>query len=443
MPFKLPYLSGHILAFCFGLLVGFKIIPANFVAVLYCVIAVICIKFALDSNILKLFCTLPYLIYTEVYIRDTVISIPYLFLNYLYIVVFCILLVRQRKLLKIAHSKLFILLLVYALFELNDIFRSDDIGYARFLIVSSFSLAICTTWASYNFLPSKLLNRCLEHVKYAGIFLVGIIAVVHIKGNIQYGLHSSSQSSNGLAPVQLSAYLGFVSILFFFSIMNSKGKGIIIDLILFLLTTVIMALTFSRGGLYFLGAIVVIYVILNRKDLKSYYLTILAIPIIIFTYLFLISSTNGAIAKRFEMEGTSGRDRLVKAGLVLFSERPIYGIGTANYNKAIARENLFEEQLGSHNEFIRSLAEHGLLGFFTYWLFYIALFIEILRRKSVQREYAIYFFVLFCLIIVHNGLKISLQPLLLIFIMATPSLIIKRKTNNLKKLVVNKQLLAN
>jgi O-antigen ligase len=426
--FRHSYLFGHILAFCCGLLVGFKVLPATLVAITYCTVSVACFKYALDNNIPKLINTLPYIVYTEVYIRHAVLSIPYLFMNYLYIIIFFILLVRQRHCCTSSHSKLFFLLIIYFLLEFLDVFRTKDIEYARFLVISSLALTLCATWASYNYLSPKLLNRCFEHIKYAGIFLIGIITVAHIRGDIQYGLHSSSKASNGLAPVQLSAYLGFVSILFFFSIMNSKGKHIVTDIILFLLTSINMALTFSRGGLYFLGTVVFIYILLNRKQLKSYYLIIIAMPIVIFTYLFLISSTHGAIAERFEMEGTSGRDRLVQAGLIMFSEHPMIGIGTANYNKLIAKENLFEEEIGSHNEFIRSLAEHGLLGFFTYWLFYLILFTEILRRNSVQREYAIYFFVLYCMIIVHNGLKISLQPLLLIFVIATPSVIVRKKT---------------
>ncbi len=427
MPLRHSYLFGHILAFCCGLLVGFRVLPATLVAIIYCMISAVCFKYALDNNIFKLFNTLPYIVYTEIFIRHAVLSIPYTFINYLYILIFLVLLVRQKKWQTITHSKVFVLLIIYFLLELLDVFRTRDAEYARFLAISSLALALCATWASYNYLSPKLLNRCFEHIKYAGIFLVGIITVAHIRGDIQYGLHSSSKASNGLAPVQLSAYLGFVSILFFFSIMNSKGKHIVLDIILFLLTSITMALTFSRGGLYFLGAVVFIYILLNRKQLKSYYLIIIAVPVVIFTYLFLVSSTHGAIAERFEMEGTSGRDRLVQAGLIMFSEHPIIGIGTANYNKVITKENLFEEEIGSHNEFIRAIAEHGLPGFLTYWLFYLILFTEILRRNSVQREYAIYFFALYCMIIIHNGLKISLQPLLLIFVIATPSVIVRKK----------------
>jgi O-antigen ligase len=92
---------------------------------------------------------------------------------------------------------------------------------------------------------------------------------------------------------------------------------------------------------------------------------------------------------------------------------------------------LFKEELGSHNEFIRSLAEHGLLGLFTYCIFYLLLFVELFKRKTVQRQYAIYFFVLYCMMLVHNGLKISLQPFLLILVIATPSLTIKRKNTRM------------
>src|SRR4051812_47973817 len=107
MPFMPSYLLGHILAFCCGLLVGFKILPATLVAIIYCIVSIACLKYALDNNLSKLFNTLPYIVYTEVYIRHAVMSIPYMFVTYLYILIFFLLLIRQKKWSTIAHSKIF------------------------------------------------------------------------------------------------------------------------------------------------------------------------------------------------------------------------------------------------------------------------------------------------------------------------------------------------
>jgi O-antigen ligase len=114
----------------------------------------------------------------------------------------------------------------------------------------------------------------------------------------------------------------------------------------------------------------------------------------------------------------------------LFEQDPIAGVGTANYNTEIVKRGFYSGESGAHNEFIRVAAEHGIIGIVTYWGFYVVLIYEILRRRKIQREYALYFLVVFCLITVHNGLKISIQPLILMLVVATPSyLVVKRKKN--------------
>lgn len=64
---------------------------------------------------------------------------------------------------------------------------------------------------------------------------------------------------------------------------------------------------------------------------------------------------------------------------------------------------------------------HYLLG-----IFYIFLFAEIVRRKA-PAGLCYLFLVLFCLIIIHNGLKISIQPLILMLVVATPSYLVIQK----------------
>ena len=81
----------------------------------------------------------------------------------------------------------------------------------------------------------------------------------------------------------------------------------------------------------------------------------------------------------------------------------------------------------AHNEFIRAIAEHGIFGFITYWGFFMVMFLTILARKEPNRQYSLYFYTLFCLILVHNGLKISVQPLLLVLMVANPNTLLSAR----------------
>lgn len=209
---------------------------------------------------------------------------------------------------------------------------------------------------------------------------------------------------------------------------NAKRFKLILNLGLFAFSSVIMVLTFSRGGLYFVGISIVLYLLFNRSKARSYYLLFLLVPVAVLVFNYVTLVTGGKIEQRYQEEGSSGRDRLVESGLQLFFDNPITGVGTANFNTAIIENELYEVQSGAHNEFIRAAAEHGVLGICTFNLFFGLLFLQILQRRKIQREYAIYFFIFFCLVTIHNGLKISLQPLVMLLVVATPSVIsVKRK----------------
>ncbi|HXL55568.1 MAG TPA: O-antigen ligase family protein, partial [Chitinophagaceae bacterium] len=174
------------------------------------------------------------------------------------------------------------------------------------------------------------------------------------------------------------------------------------------------------------------YMLFNRKQIGKFLILFLLLPVGYLIFYYVTKTTNGLIEKRYSAEGSSGRDELVRAGFKLFEQEPLAGVGTGNYVEEIANRDLFNGESGAHNEFVRAAAEHGILGIITYWGFYIVIFIEIIKRKKEQRDLAIYFLVLFCLITVHNGLKISVQPFLLILIIASPTLIRVPKRKNVQ-----------
>jgi O-antigen ligase len=231
-----------------------------------------------------------------------------------------------------------------------------------------------------------------------------------------------------MAPVQLSGYLGTGCALFFLSIMNPEEvKTRLINMGILAFTVTVMVLTFSRGGLYFLLGVVGLFLFYNRARMGSYFKFIILVPVALLIHSYVIKETGGKIVERYGQEGASSREILVSIGFELFLRYPITGVGTGNYNTRIVKEQLFYVESGAHNEFVRAAAEHGIFGMILYWGFFIALFFHILRRRQPQQQYAMYFLALFCLITVHNGLKISLQPFLLLLAIAITSVAYHKK----------------
>lgn len=421
----------YIIAGVIGFLVGLRLMPGEVLGLIYMLVGVACIYFASYNDKEKIFTLLPYLVFTEIFIRRgagsgglyTVNGVPYLFMDYLFIAVFGIMALKQRGPLKL-HSKSVIFIFFFAVIELLDMVRAKDIVYARSMATNSVVLLVVSLWASGNFLTPKLQHIVLRHLKIATIYLCGNILVAHFTHDISYSIASSSEASNRMSAVQLSGYLGVGSSLFFLSMMDEKLRNQLwLYIVLLTLSTTLMVLTFSRGGLYFLSAVIILYVLFNGKQIGKFAILFLLLPVGYVIYYYVTKATDGLIEARYNQEGTSNRDKLVDAGFKLFEQDPLTGVGTGNFGQEISERDLFSGESGAHNEFVRAAAEHGILGIITYWGFYVILFAEILKRKKKERDFAVYLLALFSLIIVHNGLKISIQPFLLIIIIATPTLL--------------------
>lgn len=423
------FVAKYIFVFILGLAIGLKFVPVPVVVVAHAIIAVVCILQCLKGNLAGFFTWLPYAVYNEVFVRAFAKWFPYLTMQYLYIICFSILFFTVPRLKK-PHSNAWFFLVMFTFLEIANNVYPDKPNIGRQILTQSFALLIPVVWASYYVLKPVLINKLLNHIKVASVFLAGIVFAAHLTGKISYGLYSNSDASNGLAPVQLSGYLGIGCILFFLSIMNPQEiKNRMMNIVVLAIVATVMVLTFSRGGLYFLGAVVCMFFFYNRDKLANYARILIFIPIGLFIYMYVVNQTGGKILARYEQEGTSNRDVLVNIGFTIFSKHLLFGVGTGNYNTTIVKEKMYPEESGAHNEYVRAAAEHGIIGIFFYWGFYIFLLLEILKRQQPQKQYAMYFFVIFCMIIVHNGLKIAIQPVVIILAIATPTIVYHHKKN--------------
>src|SRR5436305_15341281 len=127
-----------------------------------------------------------------------------------------------------------------------------------------------------------------------------------------------------------------------------ERKNLFVNIIMLAIATTIMLLSFSRGGLYFFGIIVGLYFIFNANKKSNYFFLLLLIPIGILIYYFVSNTTNGLIEQRYGSTGASGRDIIVEIGLKIFSQNPVTGIGTGNFNTEITNLHLYDVESGAH-----------------------------------------------------------------------------------------------
>jgi hypothetical protein len=116
------------------------------------------------------------------------------------------------------------MLLAFFVLEILNGFLAEKQIVTRGIQTNSLALLLPALWASfYKFSPS-FINKLLDNVRIATVFLAGIVLVAHLQGKIDYGNASNSDASSNMAPVQLSAYLGLGSILFLISVLNPFDK---------------------------------------------------------------------------------------------------------------------------------------------------------------------------------------------------------------------------
>lgn len=421
-------LQEYLIAAGVGFFIGLRLLGPT-LGIFYILGGFVCVFFAFRNDVKRLFTVLPYLVYTEMFMRTGTGGsyVPYLFMQYLMIGLFGIMLFNKKGQLKI-HSRCALPILLYAVMEAMDMIRTSDITYARSMVTNSFVITFVALWASSNPFTPKKTAHIIKHLTLASVYLCGNILVAHFTHQISYSLVSSSEATNRMAPVQVSGFLGVGSSLLFIYLMNERNKNrFFVHLTVFSISVALLVLSFSRGGIYFLSAVVVLYVLLNFEQVQKFAVFLLLAPVGYIIYYYVTNATDGLIEQRYSAEGTSTRQDLVKAGFVLFLNEPLAGVGTGNYGKEIKDRDLYGVESGAHNEFVRAAAEHGIFGILFYWGFYAIIFFEIISRKKLQRDMALYLLILYCLIIVHNGFKTAVQPYLLTIIIATPTMIAVQK----------------
>jgi O-antigen ligase len=91
-----------------------------------------------------------------------------------------------------------------------------------------------------------------------------------------------------------------------------------------------------------------------------------------------------------EVEGGSfgGRGKLWKAGLQVFPENPVFGVGTGGYKSAITPKLGPAAQV-AHNSYLSVLIEQGIVGFVLYMMMFVAAFRSILKLPILERRFAL------------------------------------------------------
>ncbi|GEC73456.1 O-Antigen ligase [Flavobacterium flevense] len=234
------------------------------------------------------------------------------------------------------------------------------------------------------------------------------------------GTQSNFATSGGFGPNQVATILGLGMFVFFCQLVfMSKSKMIVaLNGFLFVLTSYRAIVTFSRGGVITGFAMIVLvliaaYLFSNSSGKRKLKWIVVVSGILAFAiWSFSVVQTSGLINKRYANQDAAGREKEDRLGgreavmgteLDLFKENPIMGVGIGLGK--IFREQEIGQEVASHNEITRLLAEHGMFGIFI--LVILLLTPLILFINNYQNIYFFSFYIFWLLTINHAAMRLA------------------------------------
>jgi hypothetical protein len=311
-----------------------------------------------------------YMASADVFWRMTKATVPWEYCKYAVVLLVLLIAVRRPVRVGLAQwASFYFFLLLPSVIETIQYFGITNTLRKEL----SFNLSGPFALAAIVFLCSGMEGELPDLGRLLGWMLMPIVSAFSIAfystitaSTLIFRNQANFATSGGYGPNQVSAVLGLGAFFCLLLALNTHGRPLRIFLLglgaVLLLQTL---LTFSRGGAFntVVASILLSLHYIRRPRARRMLLGTLIVGGALAFYLVLPRLnewTSGSFSARFTNIDTTGRKSLAEADLRLFEDNLLLGVG-AGLSK-YKRTNAFRQDIASHTEFTRLLAEHGLLG---------------------------------------------------------------------------------
>jgi O-antigen ligase len=339
--------------------------------------------------------------------------LPYLTLEYFF-VLWALLAIRKQK---ISFTFPTVLYLLYMILEVFGITTSHNLELARSIVISSSMVGIVLLLSSQIHINKFGLHSLFTAALIGITNHLVIIGYTYVSsGEIVWTIASNFSSSGNMGPVQISMLLAIGVIVLLVLAERVGGKQQFIYPILATGVGGIMLLTFSRNGLYLsVIALAVYFLLFNHFRPRSFIIFIILAVSGFYVFNYTSQIAGPALITRYSDLDTTNRWELVVHGWNIFMDNFWLGVGTSNYYTVISQPQYFGSYSGAHNELIRAASEHGIWGIILWMGFAIsATWRAFSQYKGKTRALRMTFVALFFAYLAVNGLKLFIQPLILL-----------------------------
>jgi hypothetical protein len=236
--------------------------------------------------------------------------------------------------------------------------------------------------------------------------------------------YSNPTTSGGFGPNQVSTLfgLGIVCILIMHLFKSNISGSTWVDLLILGLFSTLGFLTFSRGGMF--GAVISFtlagsyYLFKDQKRILIIIKGISLMVVVMISWYFIVSITDGVISQRYGFGETAygerllldftGRLEIYKIDLQIFLDYFFTGVGPGQANEL--REIYgYGKNVAAHVEYSRMLAEHGILGLLSLILLLATPFSLFNNTPNSNKKVLIILFGILALItMTHSAMRIAM-----------------------------------
>ena len=387
----------------------------NIVAILFAaILGLVAITRVATKRLDRTMILLAYLAGVEPAIRMYATPLRYMYLEYIIIACAVISLIRTRG----SIHKPILFYGLYLLVDIIGLINTWNFEHGRAMVILTAGMLGIMILAS----RAKLDPQCTH--KILGAFLMGSLSIgfLAIRGYVTgeavvWTLSSSSEATGGMGANQIGILLAFGAVTaIILSEMTPLFSHRIVYFALAGMQTFLSLLSFTRGAGFILGGAAILYIILLPPHRKRSMVTgIGALAVLVVAAYYAAQFTDTMLVMRYRQEdpNLSGRKDLTLTAWYVFLENPMIGVGTANfYEKSTGRGMGFYDPAGAHNELMRSMAEHGIIGLILWLGFAISAGFAVWRgAKGWPRMVRTLYFLMAIAYLFHSGLKLALQPL--------------------------------
>ena len=190
----------------------------------------------------------------------------------------------------------------------------------------------------------------------------------------------------------LGDFLGLSLILMFVGLVKNIRK---VSLASFFALVVLFLYSFSRSAYMALLLAISIFVLQFRS--RRVIILFSTVLFLVVAFFFLISSPYGKLFNLPQKNLFDSRKNYWQQGIQAIKEKPIFGFGMGNFGYASQkyRSNYYVFSETSHNFFLDTVVENGLLATIPLIIFFILVLLSVWRRQSIFSLLFFYLFIIF------------------------------------------------